>query len=160
MGAPFTYFVENLLQCANGQLHTIACKDNTIFNPAIGVCDHPRNVPDCADKVQQPPSSTSTDSMSTTSVVTTTTTRSGMLMFCFRCFGLGEAKGTRFIPECMHFTQHAVHVKIALFEVVGFTLIQARKYADKSPFIDHASRRTEFPVGVEHIRMLRKNRCV
>ncbi|CAK8672918.1 unnamed protein product [Clavelina lepadiformis] len=38
---------DNFYQCSNGYLHTMPCAPGTVFNPAIGVCDHPYNVPKC-----------------------------------------------------------------------------------------------------------------
>nr|XP_026694521.1 chitin-binding domain protein cbd-1-like isoform X3 [Ciona intestinalis] len=38
---------DNFYQCSNGYLHTMPCAPGTAFNPAIGVCDWPKNVPGC-----------------------------------------------------------------------------------------------------------------
>ena len=34
-------------QCSNGVAVEMPCAPGTAFNPAIGVCDHPWNVPGC-----------------------------------------------------------------------------------------------------------------
>ena len=36
-----------MLQCSNGYLYVRDCAPGTVFNPEIGVCDHPWNVPGC-----------------------------------------------------------------------------------------------------------------
>lgn len=35
------------LQCANGGTHIMDCGPGTVFNPAVMVCDWPRNVKGC-----------------------------------------------------------------------------------------------------------------
>ena len=38
----------NFYQCGAGVLYTMPCAPGTAFNPVIGVCDWPYNVPGCA----------------------------------------------------------------------------------------------------------------
>nr|XP_031846097.1 uncharacterized protein LOC116432824 isoform X1 [Nomia melanderi] len=40
------------LQCANGGTHIMDCGPGTVFNPAISVCDWPRNVRGCEDALK------------------------------------------------------------------------------------------------------------
>ncbi|XP_076809993.1 calcium-activated chloride channel regulator 3A-1-like [Clavelina lepadiformis] len=66
---------KNFYQCSNGDLYTLPCKENTVFNPSIGVCDRPENVPSCSGQTlatiapptgssePPPPSCSSTDGM-------------------------------------------------------------------------------------------------
>ena len=52
------FCVVNLLQCSNGYLHVMPCAPGTVFNPAIGVCDHPYNVPGCGGTQPSPTTTT------------------------------------------------------------------------------------------------------
>ncbi|XP_078487915.1 chondroitin proteoglycan 2-like isoform X3 [Ciona intestinalis] len=51
---------DNFYQCSNGYLYTMPCAPGTAFNPAIGVCDYPYNVPGCGSGTQPPPPITTT----------------------------------------------------------------------------------------------------
>nr|XP_026694530.1 chitin-binding domain protein cbd-1-like isoform X3 [Ciona intestinalis] len=51
---------DNFYQCSNGYLYTMPCAPGTAFNPAIGVCDWPYNVPGCGSGTQPPPPITTT----------------------------------------------------------------------------------------------------
>ncbi|KAI1723038.1 chitin binding peritrophin-A domain-containing protein [Ditylenchus destructor] len=41
------------LRCVWGQLVTMNCPDNTVFNPKLDVCDFPDQVPECKNNVKQ-----------------------------------------------------------------------------------------------------------
>ena len=55
-----------LFQCSNGNLHTLQCAANTVFNPEIGVCDHPENVVGCEKYAKEEETSVVTESQTTT----------------------------------------------------------------------------------------------
>lgn len=40
------------VQCANGATYIMNCGPGTVFNPAIGVCDWPRNVKGCGGNIK------------------------------------------------------------------------------------------------------------
>lgn len=45
---------QKYLLCANGETYILECGDGTVFNPALGNCDWPRNVPGCEDNLTSP----------------------------------------------------------------------------------------------------------
>ena len=45
---PFlTRILRKSFQCSNGELHTLECHNDTVFDPEIGTCDFPENVVGC-----------------------------------------------------------------------------------------------------------------
>ena len=56
---PMEILTCKIFQCSNGYLHTMPCAPGTVFNPEIGVCDWPQNVPGCGGTAK-PPTTTTT----------------------------------------------------------------------------------------------------
>ncbi|XP_076822021.1 uncharacterized protein LOC143468590 [Clavelina lepadiformis] len=69
---------DNFYQCSNGYLHTMPCAPGTVFNPAIGVCDHPYNVPKCGG-------TTTTKSTTTTTTAETPPPFDGIVKYVSNC---------------------------------------------------------------------------
>ncbi|CAK8672910.1 unnamed protein product [Clavelina lepadiformis] len=66
------------MNCSNGYLHTMPCAPGTVFNPAIGVCDHPYNVPKCGG-------TTTTKSTTTTTTAETPPPFDGIVKYVSNC---------------------------------------------------------------------------